>query len=71
MDLKVNKALQIGGLKWQKSKIKTVLLRFMAKTFVLQRGKGIDSRIVIEVLIILHIEAKDDRGTIEMLADNL
>jgi hypothetical protein len=32
--------------------------------------KGVDARIVIGALIIKHIERKDDRGTIEMIAEN-
>lgn len=33
-------------------------------------AKGIDARIVIGALIIKHIEAKDDRGTIEAIKEN-
>jgi len=33
-------------------------------------AKGIDARVVIGSLIIKHIEAKDDRGTIDMIAEN-
>lgn len=33
-------------------------------------AKGIDARVVIGALIIKHIERKDDRGTIEMIAEN-
>jgi IS5 family transposase len=33
-------------------------------------AKGIDARIVIGAFIIKHIEAKDDRGTIEAIKEN-
>lgn len=33
-------------------------------------AKGIDARVVIGALIIKHVERKDDRGTIEMIAEN-
>lgn len=33
-------------------------------------AKSIDARIIIGALIIKHIEGKDDRGTIEMIAEN-
>ena len=33
-------------------------------------AKGVDARVVLGALIIKHIEAKDDRGTIDMIAEN-
>ena len=33
-------------------------------------AKGVDARVVLGALIIKHIERKDDRGTIEMIAEN-
>ena len=33
-------------------------------------AKGVDARVVIGALIIKHLEAKDDRGTIEMIQEN-